>query len=301
MDDSVVIRSGKALNGFPKMDKGNMPADGGYLILTEEDKDRILESNPTAKNFIRKFIGSQEFIRGVERWCLWISDDKLKEAKAIPEIKERLDLVSKFRSQSTKQQTVELASSPHQFGEIRHEEAEGLIIPSVASEDREYITVGFFDGTESVISNACFTIFGSFPHIFSILSSKLHSVWIKSVCGRLKIDIRYSNTMGYYTFPTPQLSEAQREELEIHAWNIVAARESNVGKTIAWMYNPETMPPNIKEAHHNLDKCLERFCIGREFKSDTERLEYLFKQYTNLKRNGIDRAEPELNLRNKKK
>jgi hypothetical protein len=271
------------------------------LMLTFDEVEALKLESPLSTKYIKKYIGAQEFIQGIERWCLWISDDEKNQALSIPTIRKRVEQVAIFRIKSTKHQTIEMAKSPHRFGEIRHINADSLVIPIHFSEDREYFTIGLADGESTVLSNACYAIYGAEPWVMAVLSTKLHAAWVRTVCGQLETRIRYSNTMGYHTFPLPELSAVQKEELEAHTWAIIAARESHPGKSIAWLYNPETMPSNLLVAHQNLDQTIERVCIGRTFKSDTERLEYLFKQYVLLKQKGDGQTSPELNFKGKKK
>lgn len=284
MDDTIVSKESAPLNGLPRMDWGSKPVDDGNLILSTDEKNRLIEDYPAAARFVRRYVGAQEFIRGEERWCLWISDEEWAVAETIPPIKARVAGVAAFRLASKKRQTVDLASIPYKFSEIRHKDSEAILVPIVFSEDREYFTIGFCDGASSVVNNLCYAIYDAEPYVMAILSTKLHAAWVTTVCGRMRNDIRYSNTLGYHTFPVPALSGEQRAELGDHAWSIIAARESHPGKTIAWLYDPETMPDNILQAHRAVDDTLERICIGRPFKTDTERLEHLFKQYSAMKK-----------------
>jgi N-6 DNA Methylase len=293
MDDLIVHKETRPINGLPAMDWGSKPADDGNLVIESRDeRDALLAESPAAAEFIRSYVGAKEFIQGHERWCLWIDDDRLDDAFAIPGIASRIKGVAKFRGASKKGATAELASVPYRFAEMRHSDEDLIVVPIHFSEDRAYFTVGFLDGHDTVVSNACYGVYGAHGHAFALLSSRLHAVWVETVCGRIRNDIRYSNTLGYHTFPVAALSEAQKSELEEHAWGIIAARESHPGKTIAWLYDPETMPDSILRAHQALDATLERICIGRPFKNDTERLEYLFKQYSSLNRKGKGAAEP---------
>lgn len=284
MDDTIVAKEAGPINGLPKMDWGNKPTDDGKLILSPEEKTELIKGFPKAARLVRRYYGSQEFIKGIERWCLWISDEERGFAESILPIKERIDAVAKFRAESTAESTREYSAWPHRFRQIQNFGSDAVLVPIHFSEDREYFTIGFCDGETSVVSNACYAIYDAPAHVMAILSSKLHAVWVSTVCGQLETRIRYSNTMGYHTFPVPLLSDDQRQELEDHAWTIIAAREAHPGKTIAWLYDPETMPDDILQAHRALDGTLERICIGRLFKTDTERLEYLFKQYAAMKK-----------------
>lgn len=284
MDDTIVEKEAKPINGLPKMDWGNKPTDDGNLILTPEQKDELLAAHPEAAEFVRRYFGTQEFIKGVERYCLWILDERRSAAEAIAPIKVRVDAVAAFRAASDAESTREYAAWPHRFRQIQDYGSDAVLVPIHFSEDRDYFTIGFADGETSVVSNACYAIYRAEPFVMALLSTRLHAVWVSTVCGGLETRIRYSNTMGYHTFPVPTLSEGQKQDLEEHAWSIIAAREAHPGKTIGELYDPEEMPPELLAAHRALDETLERICIGRSFRNDTERLEYLFKQYVALKR-----------------
>lgn len=284
MDDTIVSKESYPINGLPKMDWGNKPTDDGQLILSPEQKIELISNYPNAAKFVRRYYGSQEFIKGVERWCLWISDEDRAAAEAIPPIKARIDAVAIFRSESPAESTRDYARFPHRFRQIQNAGTDAVLVPIVFSETRRYFTIGFCDGETSVVNNLCFAVYDAKPYVLAILSTRLHAVWVSTVCGQLETRIRYSNTMGYHTFPVPALTDDQRQELEDHAWAIINAREAHPGKTIAYLYDSETMPDNILQAHLALDETMERICIGRSFKTDTERLEHLFKQYASMKK-----------------
>jgi hypothetical protein len=290
MEDTIVSKESQPINGLPKMDKGNMPTDGGHLILSPEEKQALIQEHPEAAPLLCRYYGSQEFIKGVERWCLWITDEQRDFAYSIPPIRQRIDAVAAVRLKSEAPSTREYAIYPHRFRQIQDYGSDAVIVPRHFSEDREYLTMGFIPGEGAIISDAAMAVYNAQPYVLALVSSRLHAVWVCAVCGGLETRIRYSNTMGYHTFPVPTLSEDQKQELDAHAWNIIAAREAHPGKTIAWLYDPETMPDNVLQAHRDLDASLERIYIGRSFKNDTERLEYLFRQYVLLKRN-LDRAQ----------
>jgi hypothetical protein len=297
MDDTVVEKEALPINGLPKMDWGNKPTDDGNLILSPEERLELIEAYPRAGKFLRRLYGSQEFIKGVERWCLWISDEESDEARTFPPIAARINAVAKFRSESKAESTREYAAYPHRFRQIQNFGADAVLVPIHFSEDREYFTIGFSDGATSVISNACYAIYDAPPYVLAILSTRLHAVWVSTVCGQLETRIRYSNTMGYHTFPLPLLSEPQKQELEDHAWHIIGVRDMFPGKTIAWLYDPETMPAVLLKAHQDLDATLERLYVGRSFRNDTERLEHLFKLYGLMMKK---RKDPELALKGRR-
>ena len=172
-----------------------------------------------------------------------------------------------------------LADRPHQFREMICARNHVIIVPSVSSETRRYFPVGLLP-PNSVVTNLAFGIYDGPEYILAILSSRLHTIWTAAVGGQLETRLRYSNTLVYNTFPIPELSAAREAALEDHAADILGAREAHPGKTIAWLYNPETMPPNLLKAHRDLDETLETLYIGRTFRNDTERLEHLFRRYS---------------------
>jgi len=281
-ENLIVGKRSSAISEVPRIDFGSMANDNGRLILNTAEKNLLLESYPKSESLIRRLTGSQEFIKGVERWCLWISDANLKLALSIPIIAERIEGVRTHRSSSDRSETQALAGVAHQFGEIRQKDEGAIVVPLHFSEDRIYLTLGFVDGQKCVVSNSAAAIFKPPEHLFSILSSRLHAVWTATIGGQLETRLRYSNTLVYNTFPIPDLSADQKAILEGHTVEILGAREAHPGKTIAWLYDPETMPANLLQAHKELDDALEQMYIGRPFKNDTERLEHLFKLYANM-------------------
>lgn len=261
-----------------EMTFGSMANDGGHLILTPAERREMLEEDARSSKFMKRLYGAQEFAKGIERWCLWIENQELEEASLLAPIARRIDAVRLYRLSSGRESTVALAARPHRFGEVRRKIGEAILVPKNTSERRDYITVGFMDA-DCVINDLAFAVFDAKPHVFAVLSTRLHYVWGAAVGGRFKSDPRYSNTLVYNTFPLPALSEAQKVELEEAAWRIVAARENNPGMTIGDLYDPEKMPADLLSAHRELDELLETIYIGRPFKNDTERLEHLFKLY----------------------
>jgi len=277
-DDTIVRKRRKSLSGFPHMAWGNKPTDGGNLIFSPEEKDALIEAHPEACRFVRRYYGSQEFIKGIERWCLWIEDGEVQEAARIPEIARRMDGVRDMRLASKAASTVAMAAFPHRFLQIQNYGSDAVIVPQVSSEKRSYLPVGLI-GQDAIISNLAFGIYGAAVHQIAILSSRMHMVWVAAAGGRLKTDYRYSNIMVWNTFPLPQLSVSQIGQLEEGAWSILAEREKHTGRTIAYLYDSTTMPPSLLAAHREVDGTLERIYNGRPFGNDTERLEHLFKRY----------------------
>lgn len=274
----IVEGISESISELPKMVIGNMARDGGHLILSPEERAEILKAYPHSKEFFRRIYGSQEFIRGEERWCLWIEDKHLDKAKAISPIADRIKNVYEFRVSSKAKTTNAYATIPHKFAQRCLQESSAIIVPATSSELREYIPIGFLDkGT--VISNAANAIYGAEAYLFGLLSSKLHNVWVKAIGGYLGTSIRYSVAVCYNTFPVPPLTTKQKESITQNVLNVLEERERSSEKTMAQLYNPEDMPEGLRDAHRNLDIAVERCYRSRPFTSDEERLEYLFKLY----------------------
>jgi hypothetical protein len=281
MNNIVVVPSNSPLTERPLMVKGSQATDDGNLLLSRTEMQALKAAYPIASSFLRKFCGSQELTQGVERWCLWINDKDLEVAKTVPPIAARIEKVGSFRAASPKAATQEFAKQPHRFTEIRFNNAESIVVPKSTSERRQYITAQFLE-QGAVVSDQAFALYHAPAHFLAILSSRMHYSWGVTVGGKFKMDPRYSNTIVYNTFPLPSFSQADEAQLESHAWAIIAAREAHPGKTIAWLYDPKTMPSNLLDAHRALDVTLEKIYIGRPFKNDTERLEHLFKRYAEM-------------------
>jgi hypothetical protein len=281
--DEVYVRSrNKPLSiQLPPMQFGNMPNDGGSLLLTSEEKRQLLNKSPSADIFIRGLVGSQEFIKGIERYCLWIDDQSLADAKAIPEIARRIEKVREHRLASVDKNTNELANRPHQFREMHDADEHTIIVPSVSSENRPYLPVGLLvDG--SIVSNLAFALRDAPLWALALIASRLHLVWVVNVCGKLESRIRYSSTLGWHTFPVPKLTIRDKAELTEASEGILQAREKFFPETIAEMYDPDKMPKELRDAHACNDRIVEKIFAGRTFHNDTERLGHLFKLYLKM-------------------
>ncbi len=270
------------LSDVAEMTNGNKPADGGHLIFDLAEAKRIRNSAANASSFIRQFVGGEESIKGLQRFCLWVRDDEKDHAINIPAIAERLERVREARSKSPKKLTKEGAMTPHAFQQIRQSGDEVLtVVPRVSSESRPYLPISLFKkGT--IIADGAFALFNAPLWNFAILASRFHLVWIAAVCGKLETRYRYSSTLGWNTFPVPPLTEQNKADLTRCAEDILLAREAHFPATIADLYDPDTMPANLRAAHERNDETLERIYIGRRFKNDTERLEKLFELYTQM-------------------
>ena len=264
------------------MSRGSGSVDGGFLTLTFEEKEDLISKYSEADSFIKKYTGSNEFINGIQRYCLWINEFDVDDALNIPEIERRVEEVKKMRLSSTKQVTRESADTPYKFGEVRYRQSNSVIlIPRVSSERREYIPFGFLDG-DYVVSDSAQAIYDAKPWTFSFLSSRIHMTWIRAVAGRLKSDYRYSSSLCYNAFPFPSISDNQKKELNKYVLRILDEREKDSQKTLAQLYDPDKMPEGLREAHHQNDLAVERCYRSKPFESDEERLEYLFKMYEQM-------------------
>ena len=261
------------------MIRGNMPTDGGYLLLNSDEKDRLDESHSSASKFIRRFVGAQELINGLSRYCIWIEDSQLEAALDVPEIRNRIEGVRRIRLESSAASTRAYAPLAHKFRQIQGICRDNcIIVPRVSSENREFLPVDYF-GANTIVGDRNFAVCDAPLWNIALIASRLHWVWIGAVCVRLEMRFSYSNTIGWNAFPVPFLTEKNKADLTRCAEEILLAREAHFPATIADLYEPNTMPSNLREAHERNDEVLERIYIGRRFKNDTERLENLFELY----------------------
>ncbi len=280
-NDTVVIKRTIPLSNLLQMNYGSKATDGGNLILSDQEKDNIVANNKGIEKYIKRFVGSNELINDVNRWCFWISDDSLNEALKFEETRKRIDKVQIFRLSSNKKATRELAAKGHQFGEPRYYESESIIIPRHSSELRRYIPFGFVN-KHCVIADSAQAIYNAEPWIFAVITSYMHMIWVRAIGGKLKTDYRYSSQLCYNTFPFPNISLKQKENLNLYVFAILDERAKYPEKTMAQLYNPDTMPKGLKQAHRELDEAIEKCYRLQPFSTDTERLEYLFKLYEEM-------------------
>jgi hypothetical protein len=266
--DMEVEKAPKPAGEQAEMTFGNMALDGGFLLLTQDEVQELGLTHDQNASFIRKFYGSAEFIRGQSRFCLWIEDKKLANALAIPSIASRIESVRILR-ETGGQTARELARKPHQFQRTNTGKVQVIIVPRVSSETRTYLPVGLLP-SDAIVSDAAFAMFDAPLWNLAFIASRLHLVWIGTVCGKMKTDFRYSNTLGWNTFPIPLLTEKNKSDLTASAQAILLAREAHFPATIAELYEPEMMPDNLRLAHEMNDEVIERIYIGRRFKNDTE-------------------------------
>ena len=276
----IIERANAPIFGVSTMFGGNIPRDQGNLLLSPDEARDLMASYPEAAPLIKPILGSNEFINGLERYCLWITDEQAQIAFSIPPIKARLDHIREYRLHGSERGRAGL-DTPYKFERTIIGNEHTIIIPSVSSERRAYLPCGLLT-SDVRVSNLALALYDAPLWNLSLIASRLHLVWVATVCGKLETRYRYSNTLGWNTFPVPLLTEQNKADLTRCAENILLAREAHFPDTIADLYNPDTMPDNLRHAHERNDEVLERIYIGRRFKNDTERLEKLFDLYTKM-------------------
>ena len=280
-DNIFITGRSTSISNFPEMIKGCAPVDDGNLLLSQDEYERILNNYPQSKQLIKKYIGADEFVNGKIRYCLWITESNKNHAYSIPELSKRFLKCKEFRENSKKESTRKIASVPYLFDERKYQELDSIVVPQTGSEKRKYLPIGLTD-KDTVLSNAVRIIYGGDVVLFGIVISYMHMVWVRTVAGRLKTDMQYSNTICYNTFPFPKISETKRAEIEQAAEDVLLARQYHTEKTLAEMYDPKKMPTNLRQAHTMLDRLVESCYRPEPFHSDEERLEHLFALYEKM-------------------
>lgn len=266
---------------FPIMNFGNMPADGGKLLLSPNEREEIIRKEPDAEKFIKPIIGADDFINGKHRYCIWLYNEKKVDYQHIAGFKSRIEELKDIRLKSSRPQ---LAEIPHLFAQITQPmNVPFVLIPRHSSENRLYIPMGYFSSGE-IASDSCMVVEADDISLFGLLMSSIHMLWVKTVGGKLKTDYRYSAGLCYNTFPFPHITKEKKSEIEEAATNVLMAREPylTIGKTLAELYDPDKMPEDLLEAHHRLDDIVESCYPGYPFASDEARLECLFKMYEKM-------------------
>jgi type II restriction/modification system DNA methylase subunit YeeA len=296
----IISERMKSIAGFMKMNFGNMPNDGGGLILDETEKQILISKLPDANKFLKPLVGSTEFINGISRYCLWIEDDELEQALSYVELSNKIELCKQHRLKSKDKGTNALASRSHQFRDRNVALESAIIIPRVSSARRRYIPLDFLT-SGSIILDSAMAIYDAQPWLFGILHSKMHMVWVNAVGGKLKTDYRYSAKLCYNTFPFPEINLKQKESITQYVFDILDERAKYSEKTMAWMYNPDTMPVDLEQAHKALDDAIERIYRLAPFTKDAERLAHLFKLYEEMTKKDTLFAKPKQEKKTKTK
>jgi len=274
------IQRTESISGLPKMILGSSGFDGGNLLLDVNEMNSLVGSCIESKKYIKRFMSGDDFLSDHKRFCLWIPDDQVSEAIEIPEIFKRVEECKKFR-EGAGRDARKAANVPHRFFYRTHKETTAIIFPKTTSGRREYVPIGF-TSPNTIVSNAAFVIYDAELYVFAILSSKIHNVWMSITSAKMRTDFRYSVNLTYNTFPFPNVSQTQKQDLEKHVFHILEERESHSEKTLAQLYDPDKMPEGLREAHHQLDLAVERCYRSKPFDSDEERLQYLFRLYEKM-------------------
>ncbi|HIF9371788.1 TPA: class I SAM-dependent DNA methyltransferase [Photobacterium damselae] len=280
---SVKSRKKPITNDVPPLLYGNKPTDGGHLFLNSRERDELLRKEPEANKWIKKVVGSTEFLNAKERWCLWLVGISENELNAMPCVKKRVDLVAETRLKSPDSGARKLAEKPHLFRDLNNPQS-FILIPRVSSERRTYIPIGFLNG-DTISTDLNNIIPNGTLYEFAILTSLLHNDWMRLVAGRLKSDYRYTASVVYNAFPWPEASEHQRREVMKLAEEILYTREDFPGKTLAELYSPDSMPLELLQAHQELDAAVDKLYRAKPFKDTSERLSFLLARYEDMVNN----------------
>ncbi|MCG7260546.1 class I SAM-dependent DNA methyltransferase [Corynebacterium guaraldiae] len=263
---------------LPMMSFGSMPNPTAPFVLSAPEKHHLVSAFPEAADFVRPFLGADEFISGEERFTLWIEESEVPKAMDVQPISERIASVERLRKDSSRKATQKLAAVPWRFGEIRYKPTDSIIVPSVSSERREYIPIGYL-GPDTVISNLAFAVYDAEPWLFALLTSKMHMAWVRAVGGKMETRYRYSNTIVYNNFPVPELSARAKNELTQRALRVLDVREYHSEFTLAELYDPDKMPDQLRRAHAQVDAAVDKLYSAHPFESDEARLSVLFAMY----------------------
>jgi len=283
--DIAVASRSKPICDVPACEYGNKPTDGGHLIIEEEDRQRFLAENPEARRYVRPLLCAEEYLHSIPRWCLWLKDAPPADIRNIEGIRQRVEAVREFRLASKKAPTRDKANEPTLFAEIRQPTSRYIVIPRHSSETRRYIPFGYFE-PDVILHDSCSCLPDATLFHFGVISSLMHMAWMSTVCGRLESRYRYSSNIVYNNFPWPNPTPAQRERVEEKAQAVLDARAPHLPprgmSTLADLYDPNSMPPELHRAHTELDRAVERCYRADRFTSDRERVEFLFRLYEQL-------------------
>ncbi|MBI4566979.1 MAG: class I SAM-dependent DNA methyltransferase [Planctomycetes bacterium] len=283
-DDVFVQPRRTPLCDVPPIVFGSMPNDGGRLLLDAEERADLIRREPRAARFLRRIVGSHEFLNGVERWCLWLVDASPEDLRGLPGVMERIEAVRRHRAASRREATRRLADTPALFGEIRQPRGRYLLIPSVSSERRRYVPLGFMPA-RTVASNLALLVPGANLYHFGVLQSAMHMAWMRAVCGRLESRYRYANEVVYNTFPWPDKPSSRAvAAVGRAASTVLAARKRFPRDTPADLYDPDVMPRPLLKAHQALDRCVDRCYRTKRFRDEAARVQHLFAVYDTLRR-----------------
>lgn len=283
INPSIFIeRTSKQISGLPEMVKGNQPTDDGNFIFENEEYEKIISQHKGIEKYFKKYMGANELLKGIKRWCLWIDDKNKDEALSYDLIKERVNAVKNFRLNSDSAFTSKTTKPPYRFIQIQNEPADALIIPHVSSNKRKYLTVDYVR-RDTVISNLAFAIYNPELYIFGLLSSHMHMLWLEAVCGRFGEGFRYSSVLCYNTFYFPFIDKEKKNNIEECVLNIINEREKHSEKTLSELYDPISMPKKLLSCHQDLDEIVEKCMTNKSFINDDDRLKFLINEFAKSK------------------
>lgn len=276
----IVYSRNNSISKLPKMVRGNSPFDGGHLILSHNEKEKLVSQDKNAERIVKKLLGANELMQADYRWCLWFNgNEQILDNNDF--INSRIKHTKEMRLSSSDKGTRKLASRPFQFRDLNDTKTNSVVIPRVGSSRREYLPCGYI-GKEFIIVDSAQVLYDTEPYMFGLVSSKIHLIWVRAVSGYLKMDFRYSSQLSYNTFPFPSISDQRKQEITQGVFRILEEREKHSHKTLAQLYDPDKMPDGLREAHRLNDLAIERCYRSRPFESDEKRLEYLFKLYEKM-------------------
>ena len=277
--DVFIEKRRNPICSVPEISFGSMPNDGGNFLFTDDEKNLFLSEEPEAEKYFRPLISAYEFLNGHKRWCLWLKDANPSNLKKLKLVSDRIEKVRLLRDASTRLATKKLAQFPTLFGEDRQPNSDYVLIPLHSSENRRYIPMVFFK-RDQIANNSCSFVRNSRLFHFGVITSQIHMAWVKTVCGRIKSDFRYSNELVYNNYPWPENpTDKQKEQIEKAAQKVLDARAEFPNSSLADLYDPLTMPPILVKAHNELDKAVDLAYRSQPFTSDANRMEFLFELY----------------------
>lgn len=279
--DVLLTKRREPICPVPRMNFGSMPNDGGHLLLSDTDRSLLLQKEPESERYIRPFMGSVEFINGISRWCIWLQGVPPSQLRSLREVMKRVEAVRENRLASDREATQELAATPYLFGEIRQPSSRYLLVPSVASEGRDFLPIGFME-PETIASNLVLTIPNASIYEFAIICSAMHNAWLRSIGGRLKSDPRYSAGIVYNNFPWPDGNLKQRAAIEMAGQAILDARALEPGSSLADLYDPLAMPEELVAAHQENDRVVDAAYGYRGDRREANRTAHLLMLYQKL-------------------
>ena len=278
----IVVKSEhRPINELPRLITGTQPLEKGFLVFNRHERDQFLSVEPEAQNFFRPFLGSYEFINGIERWILHTQDIEPKDLRQLPEVVKRLRSVSEFRGSSKRATTLTLSKYPSLYGVTVLPDSPFLVCPQVSSERREYIPIGWLQ-PPTIPSEKLRVLLNAGLWHFALLTSAMHMAWMRTVTGRMKSDYMYSVSVVYNTFPLPPIPPDRLQRLAPYAEAILTARATHPNATLADLYDPDLMPVNLRKAHQALDRAVDRLYRRSPFPSDRERVEHLLALYEKM-------------------